>query len=60
MLFLVLFLSTLRTSAMRELRRAAILTHKQTLLLHSQMRPPAAGLALAMMFYWYATHCLIR
>jgi hypothetical protein len=51
-----LLLAALKTGAMRQLRPAAILAHEKLFLLERQMRPPAPYLAMAMMFYWYATH----
>jgi hypothetical protein len=51
-----LFLSALRTKAMRHPWRAAILADEQSLFLHGQMRPATAHLAMRMMFHWYASH----
>ena len=54
-----LFFPTLRAKPVSQLRRSAILANEEPLLLHSQMRPPAANLALGMMFYWYSSHSFI-
>ncbi len=36
----------------------ALCAHIEGALFHGEMGPPAANLALGMMFYWYACHSL--